>query len=94
MNNTNTNSGTSKDRTGYNRFLLIVAGLGGLLYGVDIGRHLAIFQFTGSRLMDKFAECDESLHDPSWRRSTIFSISRVKESTRRVQFTLKFSNLK
>jgi hypothetical protein len=37
MNNPNTNSGTSKDRTGYNRFLLIAAGRGGLLYGVDIG---------------------------------------------------------
>src|SRR5438270_6429522 len=24
-------------RTGYNRFLLLVAGLGGLLYGVDVG---------------------------------------------------------
>src|ERR1700690_355819 len=24
-------------RTGYNRFLLLVAGLGGLLYGIDIG---------------------------------------------------------
>ena len=28
-------AGTSK--TGYNRFLLLVAGLGGLLYGVDVG---------------------------------------------------------
>src|ERR1039458_2128444 len=44
------------------------------------------FPVHGSRLMEKFAECDESLHDPGWRRSTIFSISRVKESTRRVQF--------
>jgi MFS family permease len=25
------------DKTGYNRFLLLVAGLGGLLYGVDVG---------------------------------------------------------
>jgi MFS family permease len=25
------------ERTGYNRFLLLVAGLGGLLYGVDVG---------------------------------------------------------
>jgi len=25
------------DRTGYNRFLLLVAGLGGLLYGIDVG---------------------------------------------------------
>ena len=24
-------------KTGYNRFLLLVAGLGGLLYGVDVG---------------------------------------------------------
>jgi MFS family permease len=32
MNNT-----TSADKTGYNRFLLLVAGLGGLLYGVDVG---------------------------------------------------------
>ena len=31
----NDNAGTSK--TGYNRFLLLVAGLGGLLYGVDVG---------------------------------------------------------
>ena len=29
------NQGTEKQ--GYNRFLLIVAGLGGLLYGVDVG---------------------------------------------------------
>src|ERR1039458_2599704 len=43
----------------------------------------------GSGLMEKLAECDESLRDPGWRRPTIFSISRVKESTRRVQFTLK-----
>lgn len=27
----------NKSRTGYNRFLLLVAGLGGLLYGVDVG---------------------------------------------------------
>ncbi len=27
----------STDKTGYNRFLLLVAGLGGLLYGVDVG---------------------------------------------------------
>lgn len=26
-----------KSRVGYNRFLLLVAGLGGLLYGVDVG---------------------------------------------------------
>ena len=25
------------ERAGYNRFLLLVAGLGGLLYGVDVG---------------------------------------------------------
>jgi sugar porter (SP) family MFS transporter len=31
----NGNQGASK--TGYNRFLLLVAGLGGLLYGVDVG---------------------------------------------------------
>jgi len=31
----NENSGGAK--TGYNRFLLLVAGLGGLLYGVDVG---------------------------------------------------------
>ena len=24
-------------KTGYNRFLLLVAGLGGLLFGVDVG---------------------------------------------------------
>ncbi|MGB6386270.1 MAG: MFS transporter [Terriglobales bacterium] len=28
---------TSNDKAGYNRFLLLVAGLGGLLYGVDVG---------------------------------------------------------
>jgi MFS family permease len=35
----NTTSGASagKSKTGYNRFLLLVAGLGGLLYGVDVG---------------------------------------------------------
>src|ERR1019366_5815526 len=27
----------STDKTSYNRFLLLVAGLGGLLYGVDVG---------------------------------------------------------
>jgi MFS family permease len=27
----------SKEKAGYNRFLLLVAGLGGLLYGVDVG---------------------------------------------------------
>jgi MFS family permease len=32
-----TQSITSADKTGYNRFLLLVAGLGGLLYGVDVG---------------------------------------------------------
>src|SRR5882724_3816145 len=31
----NGNNGTTKQ--GYNRFLLVVAGLGGLLYGVDVG---------------------------------------------------------
>src|ERR1039458_1072154 len=31
----NENHGTAKP--GYNRFLLLVAGLGGLLYGVDVG---------------------------------------------------------
>ncbi len=28
---------SSSSQTGYNRFLLLVAGLGGLLYGVDVG---------------------------------------------------------
>ncbi len=28
---------TSNEKSGYNRFLLLVAGLGGLLYGVDVG---------------------------------------------------------
>src|ERR1700687_1497908 len=28
---------TAANKTGYNRFLLLVAGLGGLLYGVDVG---------------------------------------------------------
>jgi SP family myo-inositol transporter-like MFS transporter 13 len=28
---------TAGDKSGYNRFLLLVAGLGGLLYGVDVG---------------------------------------------------------
>ena len=35
MNEHGTISGA--DKTGYNRFLLLVAGLGGLLYGVDVG---------------------------------------------------------
>jgi SP family myo-inositol transporter-like MFS transporter 13 len=30
-------SGAEADKSGYNRFLLLVAGLGGLLYGIDIG---------------------------------------------------------
>ncbi len=33
----NQNSGAAKTKVGYNRFLLLVAGLGGLLYGVDVG---------------------------------------------------------
>src|SRR3954464_4899508 len=32
-----TQSAGPKSKTGYNRFLLLVAGLGGLLYGVDVG---------------------------------------------------------
>jgi len=28
---------SSNEKAGYNRFLLLVAGLGGLLYGVDVG---------------------------------------------------------
>ena len=38
--NTTTDANTSprgSDKTNYNRFLLLVAGLGGLLYGVDVG---------------------------------------------------------
>lgn len=31
------NNETKPDKAGYNRFLLLVAGLGGLLYGVDVG---------------------------------------------------------
>src|ERR1700752_3251983 len=30
-------AGVGSSKTGYNRFLLFVAGLGGLLYGVDVG---------------------------------------------------------
>src|SRR5208282_2568527 len=30
-------SGPAESKTGYNRFLLLVAGLGGLLFGVDVG---------------------------------------------------------
>lgn len=33
----NEHSGTITTKTGYNRFLLLVCGLGGLLYGVDVG---------------------------------------------------------
>jgi MFS transporter, SP family, solute carrier family 2 (myo-inositol transporter), member 13 len=32
-----TPAGAGTSKTGYNRFLLLVAGLGGLLYGVDVG---------------------------------------------------------
>jgi MFS family permease len=35
--NMNGNSDQSSGKIGYNRFLLLVAGLGGLLYGVDVG---------------------------------------------------------
>src|SRR5438270_8906762 len=31
------NQNGNSSRAGYNRFLLLVAGLGGLLYGVDVG---------------------------------------------------------
>jgi sugar porter (SP) family MFS transporter len=39
MNNRGENSipVSGKSKTGYNRFLLLVAGLGGLLYGIDVG---------------------------------------------------------
>lgn len=40
MNNDNSKTAGNtleKSKTGYNRFLLLVAGLGGLLYGVDVG---------------------------------------------------------
>lgn len=38
MNTTNVTGATAgNSKTGYNRFLLLVAGLGGLLYGVDVG---------------------------------------------------------
>src|ERR1700741_2204075 len=30
-------AGVGNSKTGYNRFLLLVAGLGGLLFGVDVG---------------------------------------------------------
>ncbi|HEY4414750.1 MAG TPA: MFS transporter [Verrucomicrobiae bacterium] len=33
----NNTSGVARGKVGYNRFLLLVAGLGGLLYGVDVG---------------------------------------------------------
>jgi len=33
----NATPGPAQNKTGYNRFLLLVAGLGGLLYGVDVG---------------------------------------------------------
>ena len=32
-----THATTNKHKSGYNRFLLLVAGLGGLLFGVDVG---------------------------------------------------------
>lgn len=35
--NTPSGHGGETDKTGYNRFLLFVAGLGGLLYGIDVG---------------------------------------------------------
>lgn len=34
--NTSANS-IETNKIGYNRFLLLVAGLGGLLYGIDVG---------------------------------------------------------
>jgi len=37
MNTASDNPGKQASKTGYNRFLLLVAGLGGLLYGVDVG---------------------------------------------------------
>jgi len=37
MKNTDKSLYTSAGKTGYNHFLLLVAGLGGLLYGVDVG---------------------------------------------------------
>ena len=35
--NENSISAPKPDKVAYNRFLLLVAGLGGLLYGIDIG---------------------------------------------------------
>src|SRR5207248_10768235 len=35
--NDSMNDNGNRSRAGYNRFLLLVAGLGGLLYGVDVG---------------------------------------------------------
>ena len=37
QNNPMTDHPSADDKKGYNRFLLLVAGLGGLLYGVDVG---------------------------------------------------------
>ena len=37
MVNTHAQVGAATTKTGYNRFLLLVAGLGGLLYGIDVG---------------------------------------------------------
>ena len=35
--NTTTSAAAKNKQAGYNRLLLLVAGLGGLLYGVDVG---------------------------------------------------------
>ena len=37
MTASNTGAAVTASKAGYNRFLLLVAGLGGLLYGVDVG---------------------------------------------------------
>src|SRR5271156_3359398 len=37
MKNGNVHPASAEAKRGYNRFLLLVAGLGGLLYGVDVG---------------------------------------------------------
>jgi sugar porter (SP) family MFS transporter len=52
--NSDTSIGTNK--TGYNRFLLLVAGLGGLLYGIDVG----IIQGALPYLQDTFTLPDGS----------------------------------
>ena len=78
----------------YNRLLLLVAGIGGLLYGVDVGIIGGALPYLEERLdrgWDAFAECRERISTLPTEHLRRFFYDTVNFDPRALRFAMDFA---